>query len=257
MGKAIFLNIGFVVVVIKAVTTGFAAEVCPSPPVVYASEGSNVTICWKIVPEANLTLLRLFKVMALLRPGEKEMKIVGRAYSNGTHDRKFNRHANVYIGRATVEADLVSKILYLRLVNYTSQMENIYCAHYEMGSGSNPITTCHSQAVFLRNTGNEYVPPSTVTSVATEADTTIKANTTNLTSTVASTTVKRTPTAAPRTAETNYKVAIIIMGCLLGAVTFLALFIFVLYCRIRKKPQTPQGASTEMKEQKRLLEEKA
>ena len=98
-------------------------------------------------------MLRLFKVMALLRPGEKEMKIVGRAYSNGTHDRKFNRHANVYIGRATVEADLVSKILYLRLVNYTSQMENIYCAHYEMGSGSNPITTCHSQAVFLRNTG--------------------------------------------------------------------------------------------------------
>ena len=119
----------------------------------YASEGSNVTICWKIVPEANPTLLRLFKVMALLRPGEKEMKIVGRANSNGTHDRKFNRHANVYIGRATVEADLVSKILYLRLVNYTSQMENIYCAHYEMGSGSNPITTCHSQAVFLRNTG--------------------------------------------------------------------------------------------------------
>ena len=39
------------------------------------------------------------------------------------------------------------------------------------------------------------MPPSTVTTVATEADTTIKANTTNVTSTVASTTVKRTPTA--------------------------------------------------------------
>ena len=43
--------------------------------------------------------------------------------------------------------------------------------------------------------GNEYVPPSTITTVATEAETTVKANTTNLTSTVASTTVKRTPTA--------------------------------------------------------------
>lgn len=57
--------------------------------------------------------------------------------------------------------------------------------------------------------------------------------------------------------ETNYKVAIIIMGCLLGAMTFLALFVFVLYCRIRKKPKTSQGSSTEMRQQKRLLEEKA
>ena len=119
----------------------------------YASEGSNVTICWKIVPKANPTLLSRFTVVALLRPGEKQTKTVGQAYSNGTHDRTFPHHAKLYIGRATVEADLVSKILYLRLVNYTSEMENIYCAHYEMGSGSNPITTCHSQAVFLRNTG--------------------------------------------------------------------------------------------------------
>ena len=119
----------------------------------YASEGSNVTICWKIVPEANLTLFSRFTVVALLRPGELLMKVVGQAYSNGTHHRTFDHHTDLYIGRATVEADLVSKILYLRLVNYTSEMENIYCAHYEMGSGSNPIKTCHSQAVFLRNTG--------------------------------------------------------------------------------------------------------
>ena len=43
--------------------------------------------------------------------------------------------------------------------------------------------------------GNEYVTPSTVTTVTTEAETTIKANTTNVTSNVASTTVKRTATA--------------------------------------------------------------
>ena len=57
--------------------------------------------------------------------------------------------------------------------------------------------------------------------------------------------------------ETNYKVAIIIMGCLLGAVTFLALFVFGLYCRIRKKPQTSRGSSAEMKQGKGLLKEKA
>ena len=118
----------------------------------YASEG-NVTICWKIVPEANPTLLKRYTVLALLRPGDEQMKIVGQADGNGTHHRTFNFHTNLYVGRATVEADLVSKILYLRLVNYTSDMENIYCARYEMNSGSNPIRTCHFQAVFLRNTG--------------------------------------------------------------------------------------------------------
>ena len=119
----------------------------------YASEGSNVTICWKIVPEANPTLLKRYTVLALLRPGDEQMKIVGQADGNGTHHRTFNFHTHLYVGRATVEADLVSKILYLRLVNYTSEMENIYCARYEMNSGSNPIRTCHFQAVFLRNTG--------------------------------------------------------------------------------------------------------
>ena len=43
--------------------------------------------------------------------------------------------------------------------------------------------------------GNEYVTPSTVTTVTTEAETTIKANTTNVTPTAATTTVKRTRTA--------------------------------------------------------------
>ena len=95
--------------------------------------------------------------MALLRPGEKQMKIVGQAYGNGTYHQTSKYHANLYAGRATVEADLVSKILYLRLVNYTSGMENIYCPHYEMGSGLNHIKTCHSQAVFLRNTGKHNV----------------------------------------------------------------------------------------------------
>ena len=123
----------------------------------YASEGSNVTICWKIVPAADPTFLRSFTVVALLRPGEKQMKIVGQAYGNGTYHQTSKYHANLYVGRATVEADLVSKILYLRLVNYTSGMENIYCPHYEMGSGLNHIKTCHSHAVFLRNTGKHNV----------------------------------------------------------------------------------------------------
>ena len=103
--------------------------------------------------EANPTFLSGFTVLALLRPGDEKMERVGEAYGNGTHHRTFPFHATLYVGRATVEADLVSKILYLRLVNYTSEMENIYCAYYKMSSGFNDIRTCHSHAVFLRNTG--------------------------------------------------------------------------------------------------------
>lgn len=119
----------------------------------YASEGSNVTICWKIVPEANPKFLSGFTVWALLRPGDEQMAKVGEADGNGTHSLTFDSHAKIYVRRATVEADLVSKILYLRLVNYTSKMENIYCVHYKMSGGFNNIKTCHSHAVFLRNTG--------------------------------------------------------------------------------------------------------
>ena len=119
----------------------------------YASEGSNVTICWKIVPEANTTFLEHYTVLALLRPGDKLMTRVGQAYGNGTHDKTLTPHSKLYVGRTTVEADLVSKILYLRLVNYTSEMENIYCPRYDKNGGFNPIRTCHFQAVFLRNTG--------------------------------------------------------------------------------------------------------
>ena len=76
--------------------------------------------------------------------------------SDGTFFRFYeNYHDGLYVNRVTADADLQSLVLFLRLTNFTSKMQNIYCIKYEM-SGKDDITTCHSQALILRDIG-EYV----------------------------------------------------------------------------------------------------
>lgn len=118
----------------------------------YASEGSNVTICWEIVPQAVSPRLSFITITALSEPGYTTMEDVAAADKNGTHLKTSDKHNKLYVGRATVTADLQSKILYLSLVNYTSEMENMYCVRYKI-TGRNFVRNCRSHAVFLRNTG--------------------------------------------------------------------------------------------------------
>ena len=115
----------------------------------YASQGDSITICWKLLPEANSSELSRITVMTLVRPAELEMKKVASAATKGKSERVFDRnHKGLYKDRVTVDADFQEKNLFFRITNYTSNMANVYCLLYEM-SGSNDIGTCHTSAVFL------------------------------------------------------------------------------------------------------------
>ena len=94
--------------------------------------------------------------MALKRPVEKYMEKVASANKDGTFFRWYeDNHDGLYVDRINVVADLPASMLFIRMSNYTSKMENVYCILYEM-SGPDDVRTCHSQAVFLRTIG-EYI----------------------------------------------------------------------------------------------------
>ena len=94
--------------------------------------------------------------MALKRPEEAVMEKVASVNRDGTFFRFYeNYHDGLYVNRVTADADFQAMTLFLRLTNFTSKMENVYCLLYEM-SGPDDVTTCHSQALILRDIG-EYV----------------------------------------------------------------------------------------------------
>ena len=135
----------------------------------YASEGDNVTMCWTLLPEANATILKRFSVMALKRPLEAVMEKVASVNRDGTFFRFYeNYHDGLYVNRVTADADFRAMALFLRLTNFTSKMQNIYCIKYEM-AGKDDITTCHSQALILRDTG-EYIRVTLHCDVASKID---------------------------------------------------------------------------------------
>ena len=132
-----------------------AAISCPSPPMTYAAEGDNVTLCWRIV--ANSSIVSRYYVRALSRPVESVMDPVGSANGTGYFEKVYPRkHDGNYVNRATVIADLSAGMVYLKITNYTKKMDNVYCVHYQSRLGMNDLTPCHSQALLLRNIG-EYV----------------------------------------------------------------------------------------------------
>ena len=71
-------------------SAGFYAYSCPSPPVTYASEGDNVTMCWRILLKAKAMLkLKGFSVIALKRPFEAAMETVASVNHDGTFFRFY------------------------------------------------------------------------------------------------------------------------------------------------------------------------
>ena len=131
-------------------------DLCPSLPVTYALVGDNVTLCWQIPTETNTTQLKRFTVLALKRPVQREMEKVASANKGGQYFRTYDKnHDGLYKDRVTVNADLQARMLFLRMANYTTDMENVYCVLYEM-SVINDVPKCHSHAVFLRTAAGKF-----------------------------------------------------------------------------------------------------
>lgn len=132
----------------------YSQDICPSRPLMFASVGDNVTLCWQITAEINEKYLERFTVLALIRPGQDQMQKVASANEDGTFFRTYESyHAGLYKDRVTLDADLRAGKLFLRITNYTNQMENVYCVLYEM-TVINDVRSCHANAVILRTKGN-------------------------------------------------------------------------------------------------------
>ncbi|XP_073255484.1 uncharacterized protein [Porites lutea] len=140
------------IVFIGVFSSIYSQDICPSGPLMLASVGDNVTLCWQITAEINELekYLRLFTVLALIRPGQVQMQKVASANQNGTFVRTYESyHLGLYKDRVTVDADLQAGKLFLRITNYTNQMENVYCVLYEM-TIINDVRSCFANAVILR-----------------------------------------------------------------------------------------------------------
>lgn len=131
-----------------------AATDCPSPPITYAAEGDDITLCWKMLPEAvneSDSFLKRITVFALKRPAELDMEKIASANKTGQFLRVYDAsHNGLYKDKATVFADLPTGMFYLNITDYNDNMDNVYCPLYEM-SGINDIPSCHTQALLLRN----------------------------------------------------------------------------------------------------------
>lgn len=146
-----FFNVA-AIVFIGVFSSIYSQDICPSRPLMFASVGDNVTLCWQITVEINELekYLRRFTVSALIRPGQNQMQKVASANQNGTFSRTYeDHHLGLYKDRVTVDADLQAGKLFLRITNYTNQMENVYCVFYEM-TIINDVRSCFANAVILR-----------------------------------------------------------------------------------------------------------
>ncbi|KAL9971392.1 hypothetical protein ACROYT_G023912 [Oculina patagonica] len=175
--------------------------------------------------------------MALKRPVEADMEKVASANKDGTFFRWYkDYHDGIYVDRVNVTADLPGRMLFLRLTNYTIKMENVYCVLYEM-SGPDNVRTCHDQAVFLRNIGSE-VPTGDYGSTV---KSTVKSTMATVTNKTENTKVPQSATEGQGVAPFNHKTALIIVGCLLGVASVLAIVGFVLFCNARKRSTRQLG----------------
>lgn len=130
-----------------------AGSSCPSPTVTYAAKADNVTLCWQIPADINLSTLTRFTVLALKRPVQLVMEKVASAKADGKFFRTYDDyHAGLYNGRATMDADLNGRMVFFKITNYSTTMENVYCLLYEMFV-FNDVPLCHSHAIFLRTVG--------------------------------------------------------------------------------------------------------
>ena len=84
------------------------------------------------------------------------MDKVASANKDGQYFKTYvKNHDGLYKDRVTVNADLQARMLFLRMANYTTDMQNVYCVLYEM-SVINDVLKCHSHAVFLRTAAGKF-----------------------------------------------------------------------------------------------------
>lgn len=205
------------IVLISVISAGSSSDLCPSPPVTYASVGDNVTLCWQIPAETNMDNLKRFTILALKRPVQLEMRKVASAGKDGKYFRTYEEnHDGLYEGRVTAYADLLAGKLFFKMANYTSKMENVYCVLYEM-SVINDVLTCHSHAVFLRTVGSELYSYNYVNSTETKTNST------------------ETPQATKGRTDTrrkeSYRTELIIVSCLLAFFLVVVIIIVVWFKR--------------------------
>ena len=124
---------------------------CPSPSVVYASKGDNVTLCWRLPENYTQTQLSRIHVVALYRPVDEEMMRIAIANQTGHLVREFKKyHKGLYFGRVQLRADLKKGFFYFTILNYTSELGNIYCLEFQM-TGVNDIKACHVTSITVRD----------------------------------------------------------------------------------------------------------
>ena len=113
-----------------------------------------MTLCWKIPKSAITSQLERFTILALQK--QQEMQKVASANKDERFFRVYTKyHDTLYKGRVTVHADLQSRLLFLKISNYTRAMENVYCVLYE-SAGINDQMRCQSDALFLRNNVGKF-----------------------------------------------------------------------------------------------------
>lgn len=233
MGKQI-LNICNGIFFISLFIAGYnvAANSCPSLPITYASDGDNVTLCWRIA--VNATTVNQYIIKALKRPLQAKMEEVASANGSGQFEKVYiTKHDRLFINKVTVYADLPAGMLYLRIENYTRKMDNVYCVLYNISDGR-PFEACHAQALLLRNVDLRESLAKTTTMMAPE--TTLKTTTATVTTAPATENTEITEKATTEGPPIvhPYRTALIVVSCLFVIAFILAMFSFFLCCYARK-----------------------
>ncbi|XP_074634571.1 uncharacterized protein LOC141893091 [Acropora palmata] len=130
---------------------------CPSPSVMYASKGDDVTLCWRLPESHTKKYLSRITVVTLSRPVDEEMMPIATANQTGHLVREFKKHHNgLYFGRVKLRADLKKGFFYFTILNYISKLGNIYCVEFQM-TNVNDIKTCHVTSITVRDyPGDEF-----------------------------------------------------------------------------------------------------
>ncbi|XP_067054410.1 uncharacterized protein [Acropora muricata] len=206
-------------------TTACVVTSCPSPSVVYASKGDDVTLCWKLPKSSTKTPPFRTHVKTLSRPVDEEMMRIATANETGHIVREFKKnHKGLYFGRVKLHADFKKGFFYFTMLNYTSKLGNIYCVDYQM-TGLNDIKGCHVNSVTVRNyPGDEFFR--TTPTPATKGDEFF-----NSTSTVKAPGTKGERVSAHQT----YKIPFIVAMTVVGILAILLVVVLMLYCRVSQK----------------------
>jgi len=206
-------------------TTACVVTSCPSPSVVYASKGDNVTLCWRLPKSSTKTPPFRTHVMTLSRPVDEEMMRIASANETGHISREFEKHhKGLYFGRVKLHADLKKGFFYFTILNYISKLGNIYCVDYQM-TGLNDIKGCHVNSVTVRNyPGDEFFH--TTPTPATKGDEFFNSTPT----------VKAPGTKGERvSAHQTYKIPFIVAMTVVGILAILLVVVLVLCCRVSQK----------------------